>query len=257
VHAPLQATREDYEAVGDIEPHRLRVYAAMIRALDRSVGRIHDALEAEGLADNTIVIFSSDNGGAGYLGLPKVNAPFRGWKVTNFEGGLRVPLFIKWPEQIEAGQKVGTPVAHIDLLPTLAAATGSALPKDVEIDGENLMPLATHSFGGVSADEWRRETLFWQSGHYRVVRHGDWKLQVSEHPAKTWLYNLAIDPTEQHNLSAQAPEKLAELQALLANHQANATRQPLYPYQSEMGVAVDKTLAEKFEEGDEYIFWPN
>ena len=119
------------------------------------------------------------------------------------------------------------------------------------------MPLATHSFGGVSADEWRRETLFWQSGHYRVVRHGNWKLQVSEHPAKTWLYNLVIDPTEQHNLSAQAPEKLAELQALLANHQANATRQPLYPYQSEMGVAVDKTLAEKFEEGDEYIFWPN
>ena len=257
VHAPLQATREDYEAVGNIKPHRLRVYAAMIRALDRSVARINDTLEAEGLADNTIVIFSSDNGGAGYLGLPKVNAPFRGWKVTNFEGGLRVPLFIKWPEQIEAGQKVGTPVAHIDLLPTLAAATGSALPKDVEIDGENLMPLATHSFGGVSADEWRRETLFWQSGHYRVVRHGDWKLQVSEHPAKTWLYNLAIDPTEQHNLSAQAPEKLAELQALLANHQANATRQPLYPYQGEMGVAVDKTLAEKFEEGDEYIFWPN
>ena len=257
VHAPLQATREDYEAVGDIEPHRLRVYAAMIRALDRSVARVHDALEAEGLADNTIVIFSSDNGGAGYLGLPKVNAPFRGWKVTNFEGGLRVPLFIKWPEQIEAGQKVGTPVAHIDLLPTLAAATGSALPKDVEIDGENLMPLATHSFDGVSADEWRRETLFWQSGHYRVVRHGDWKLQVSEHPAKTWLYNLAIDPTEQHNLSAQAPEKLAELQALLANHQANATRGSLYPYQGEMGVAVDKTLAEKFEEGDAYIFWPN
>ena len=257
VHAPLQATREDYEAVGDIKPHRLRVYAAMIRALDRSVARISETLAAEGVADNTIVVFSSDNGGAGYLGLPDVNAPFRGWKVTNFEGGLRVPLFIKWPGQIEAGQKVATPVAHIDLLPTLAAATGSALPKDVEIDGENLMPLATHSFAGVSADEWNRETLFWQSGHYRVVRHGDWKLQVSENPAKTWLYNLSIDPTEQNNLSDEAPGKLAELQALLVNHQATATRQPLYPYQSEMGVAVDKTLAEKFEEGDEYIFWPN
>lgn len=76
-------------------------------------------------------------------------------------------------------------------------------------------------------------------------------------PAKTWLFNLAVDPTEQNNLSAEAPEKLAELQGLLANHRATAPRQPLYPYQGEMGVAVDKTLAEQFEEGDEYIFWPN
>ena len=72
VHTPLQATREDYEAVGDIKPHRLRVYAAMIRALDRSVGRINAALEEEGLADNTVVLFTSDNGGPGYLGLPDV-----------------------------------------------------------------------------------------------------------------------------------------------------------------------------------------
>ena len=92
-HTPLQATVEDYEAVGDIEPHRLRVYAAMIRALDRSVGRITEALDKEGLAENTIIMFSSDNGGPGYVGLPDINAPFRGWKLTNFEGGLRVPIF--------------------------------------------------------------------------------------------------------------------------------------------------------------------
>ena len=95
IHTPLQATREDYEAVGDIKPHRLRVYAAMMRALDRSVGQINDTLIEEGLADNTIVVFSSDNGGAGYIGLPGVNQPFRGWKLTNFEGGLRVPMFVK------------------------------------------------------------------------------------------------------------------------------------------------------------------
>ncbi len=85
VHTPLQATREDYEAVGNIQPHRLRVYAAMIRALDRSVGRINDALEKAGLADNTIVLFTSDNGGPGYLGLPDINRPFRGWKISQFE----------------------------------------------------------------------------------------------------------------------------------------------------------------------------
>ena len=110
VHTPLQATREDYEAVGDIKPHRLRVYAAMIRALDRSVSRITAALEAEGLSDNTIVMFSSDNGAPGYIGLEDVNAPYRGWKLTNFEGGLRVPLFVKWPAAISAGTRVNTPL---------------------------------------------------------------------------------------------------------------------------------------------------
>ncbi|GIR71678.1 MAG: hypothetical protein CM15mP74_29290 [Halieaceae bacterium] len=104
IHTPLQATRADYEAVGDIQPHRLRVYAAMTRALDRSVGRVMAALEEEGLADNTIVVFTSDNGGAGYVGLAEVNAPYRGWKITYFEGGIRVPLFVKWPAQIAAGQ---------------------------------------------------------------------------------------------------------------------------------------------------------
>ncbi|MEL6664239.1 MAG: sulfatase-like hydrolase/transferase, partial [Pseudomonadota bacterium] len=102
-HTPLQATREDYEAVGDIEPHRHRVYAAMIRAVDRSVGRVMDKLEAEGLADNTIIVFSSDNGAAGYIGLPEVNDPYRGWKITLFEGGIRVPTFMKWPGRIAPG----------------------------------------------------------------------------------------------------------------------------------------------------------
>jgi arylsulfatase A-like enzyme len=78
VHTPLQATQEDYDAVGDIQPERLRVYAAMVRALDRSVGRIMDKLEEEGLSDNTVIVFTSDNGGAGYIGLPEVNAPYRG-----------------------------------------------------------------------------------------------------------------------------------------------------------------------------------
>ncbi len=105
-HTPLQATREDYEAVGDIKPHRKRVYAGMIRALDRSVRRILDTLEAEGLSDNTIVAFTSDNGGPGYIGIADVNSPFRGWKITNFEGvygclcllngRLKSPLALQW-----------------------------------------------------------------------------------------------------------------------------------------------------------------
>ncbi|MFT5711317.1 MAG: arylsulfatase A-like enzyme [Halioglobus sp.] len=251
-HTPLQATREDYEAVGDIKPHHLRVYAAMVRAVDRSVGRIMATLEEEGLAENTLVIFSSDNGGPGYIGLPDVNAPYRGWKLTNFEGGLRVPIFIKWPAHIAPGARIETPVAHIDLMPTVMAAVQAENPQGVVIDGLDLLPLAT----GEGAENWSRETLFWQSGYYRAVRHGDWKLQVSERPNKNWLYNLAEDPTEKINLAAARPHKLAQLESLLDAHRASA-RKPLYPYVVEMPVAIDKTLVEHFNQGDEYIYWPN
>ena len=254
-HTPLQATREDYEAVGDIQPHRKRVYAAMIRALDRSVGRVMDALEEEGLADNTIVMFTSDNGGPGYIGIPEVNRPFRGWKITMFEGGIRVPMFVKWPARIAPGTTVDTPVAHIDVMPTLAAAAGAPQPEGVEIDGVDILPLTADQGG----ENWNRETLFWQNGHYQVVRHGDWKLQVNDRPTdglQKWLYNLAQDPTEHNNLVASHPDKLEELSALLAAHQASS-RGPMYAPTTQLPVMVDKTLAEKFTQGDEYIYTPN
>jgi uncharacterized sulfatase len=227
----------------------------MIRAVDRSVSRILDTLEEEGIADNTVVVFTSDNGGAGYIGIPDVNSPFRGWKITMFEGGLRVPMFVKWPARIAAGTSVNTPVAHIDMMPTLASAAGAPPPEGVAIDGVDLLPLAT----GEGADNWNRETLFWQNGHYQVVRHGDWKLQVNDRPTdgmQKWLYDLAEDPTEQNNLASSRPRKLEELEALLASHQA-VSRGPLYESVVQMPVMVDKTLAERFEEGDEYVYTPN
>ena len=251
-HTPLQATREDYEAVGDIKPHRLRVYAAMIRAIDRSIGRISQTLKEEGLSENTIVVFSSDNGGAGYVGMPGLNEPFRGWKLTNFEGGLRAPMFIKWSGELAPGTRVENPVAHIDLMPTLAAAAGAKIPEGLKLDGLDILPLATGGAGIV----WDRKTLFWQSGYYHAVRHEDWKLQTSENPQKAWLFNLAEDPNEQNNLADLEPEKLSELKALIAKHKASA-RDPLYPSVVEMPVAVDKTLAEQFVDGDEYVYWPN
>ena len=254
IHTPLQATRADYEAVGDIKPHRLRVYAAMTRALDRSVGRVMAALEEEGLAENTIVIFTSDNGGAGYVGLADVNAPYRGLKITHFEGGIRVPMFVKWPARIAAGQAIDTPVAHIDVMPTLLAAVEQPLPEDRDIDGENLLPLMSQ---GVAAQtEWSRQTLFWSSGHNRIVRHGDWKLQIAARPEKQWLFNLAEDPTEQVNLAGARPDKLSELMALLNAHAANS-RAPLYEPEIEGAVAIDKHLALPFEPGDEWVSVPN
>lgn len=252
VHTPLQATKADYEAVGDIEPHRLRVYAAMLRAIDRSVGRVMDKLEQEGLAENTIIILSSDNGGAGYLGLPEVNTPYRGWKITLFEGGIRVPVFIKWPQRIAPGTTIDTPVAHIDLMPTMAAGAGAPLPEGVIIDGHNLMPLADGT-GEISREN---DAIFWNAGHYKVVRAGDWKLQVNDRIDYDWLFNLAEDPTEQVNLAEARPDKLVELKAILDAHHADRVP-PLYVSASESPIMIDKTLAERFEDGDEYIYWPN
>lgn len=251
-HTPLQATQEDYDAVGDIEPHRLRVYAAMIRAVDRSVGRVMDKLEAEGLADNTIIVLSSDNGGAGYIGYPDVNAPFRGWKITLFEGGIRVPMFIKWPQRIAPGTVVDTPVAHIDLLPTLAAAAGAELPTDRIIDGQNILPAAT----GEGEIQRPNDAIYWSSGSYRVVRAGDWKLQVDGAQEKSWLFDLSVDPTEQNNLAQSHPEKRAELSALLDAHHAGSVG-PLYAHKIASPIAIDRTPVEAAKDGDEYIIWPN
>jgi len=251
-HTPLQATKADYDALSHIKQHRLRVYAAMIRALDRSVGRIMQKLEDEGLADNTMIVLSSDNGGAGYIGLPEVNAPYRGWKITLFEGGIKVPLFVKWPGQITPGTRVETPVAHIDVMPTMVGAAGADLPEGVTIDGLNLLPLARGT-GSISRPD---DALFWQAGHYRVVRAGNWKLQVNGRLNKSWLFDLGTDPTEQVNLAAARPDKLAELQALLQAHHRGRTP-PLYPSVTDTPVMIDKTLAEQFEPGDEFVYVAN
>ncbi|OHC31678.1 MAG: sulfatase, partial [Pseudomonadales bacterium RIFCSPLOWO2_12_59_9] len=110
VHTPMQAAKADYDALSNIVDHTERVHAAMVRAIDRSVGKVLQALRDEGLENNTIVIFTSDNGGPGYVGLPQLNKPFRGWKLTQFEGGLRVPFVAQWPGHIPAGSRYQQPV---------------------------------------------------------------------------------------------------------------------------------------------------
>ncbi|WP_299193606.1 sulfatase-like hydrolase/transferase [uncultured Erythrobacter sp.] len=249
-HTPLQATREDYEAVGDIQPHRLRVYAAMIRALDRSVGEILDKLEEEGLADNTVVIFTSDNGGAGYIGLPQVNAPYRGWKLSLFEGGVRVPFMMRWPAGLPAGRTVEQPVTHIDIFRTIASITKAGLPERA-IDGVDLLPIASGTGPLLREDE----AIYWQSGPYWAVRAGDWKFQIDQKQDKNWLFNLADDPTEQVNLVEQEPQVAARLLDLLEAHHEGRTL--LYPSSTSMPVMIDKSLADQYEEGDELIYWAN
>jgi len=253
-HTPLQATKEDYDALSHIELHRERVYAAMIRALDRGVGQVLDALRDHGLEENTLVIFTSDNGGAGYIGLPDVNAPYRGWKMTLFEGGIRVPYFIRWPAKIPAGTTVSQPVHHFDVFATAAAASGASVPTDRKIDGVDLLPFATGEAQGVTHDR-----LFWRSGASQTALVEGWKLNVSSPTgaeSRKWLFDLRADPTEREDLSAKRPEKLAELEAALDAH--NAEQAPsMWPSSGSMGINLDKDLSIPDAPEDEYVYWTN
>ena len=251
IHTPLQALKSDYDALPASMSHRERVYGAMVVSIDRSVGRIMAALKAQGLDENTLVVFTSDNGAPGYIGLPDVNKPYRGFKLTLFEGGVRVPYLARWPGHLPAGVQYPNPVSSIDLLPTIAAATGAELPKDRIIDGVNLLPHLTSAQAAAP-----HEALFWRDGSYEMVMAGGWKLQQAERPAKTWLFHLDEDPTEQHNLADKNPEKMAELKALLTAH--NAEMKPaLWPSFVEFPVMVDKTLDQPEAPDDEYVYWQN
>jgi len=251
-HTPLQATRADYEALSHIEDHRLRVYAAMIRALDRGVGQVLDALRDNGLEENTLVFFSSDNGAPNYIGLPDVNRPFRGWKITFFEGGIHVPYFLKWPARLPAGTRYEQPVHGFDIFSTAAAAAGVPLPDDRVIDGVDLVPWVTGQREGVPHDR-----LFWRTGHYRVALVDGWKLQLNARaPSAPWLFDLRNDPTEQENVAARHPERVAALQRALEEHEASQ-QPPAWPASAEMPVNVDKTLLEADAPDDEYVYWPN
>ena len=235
-HTPLQATREDYDALPQIADHRLRTYAAMIRGLDRGVGRVLQTLQEQGLDKDS---------------LEEINRPFRGWKQTFFEGGIRGPLFMRWPGKIPTATTYRSPVSHFDIFATAAAAANAATPKDRKIDGADLIPYVEGRKTGRPHD-----LLFWRTGPYRVVRSGDWKLQVTERPAKDWLYDLSNDPTERRNLAVERPEKVAELKRDLARHDAEQAK-PLWPELGQSPVMLDHSLILTQTEVDEYVYWGN
>jgi arylsulfatase A-like enzyme len=252
IHNPLQALKADYNALAHIEDHHLRVYAAMIRSLDRSVARITQALEDTGLSENTLVIFTSDNGGASYIGLPDVNKPYRGWKLTHFEGGTHVPFMARWPARIQPGSRVDKPVHHVDLLQTMANAAGAQVPGDRTLDGIDLLPHARGEATGNTHD-----TLFWREGYHQSVLHRGWKLIRTDLPDhKRWLFHLAEDPNEQHNLAGQMPDRVAALEALLEAHN-EAQAQPTWPSVVQSPQLIDKHGGEVYAPGDDYIYWPN
>jgi arylsulfatase A-like enzyme len=250
-HTPLQAWKPDYDALSAIPDQRTRVYAAMVRALDRGVGRVMAELKAQGIDDNTLVIFTSDNGGAHYIGLPDINKPYRGWKATFFEGGTHVPFMMRWPGHIAPGTAFAAPVSHFDIFATAGAVAGATLPPDRAIDGVDLMPFVTGTATGRP-----HQTLFWRSGAYKVVLDGDWKLQQLELPHQRLLYDLKDDPAEHHDLAAANPAKVAALAALLAQHDREQMP-PAWPALIHSPIPIDRPLGTPPVPGEAYVYWSN
>ena len=185
-------------------------YAAMVESVDTGVGRIMNTLDQMGLAERTLVIFTSDNGGL--LGATN-NAPLRSGKGYPYEGGIREPLIVRWPHQVPAGSTCDEPVLSVDFLPTICHAAGVAPPADRPIDGRSLMPL----WRGRATLE--RDAIFWHFPHYRgkdvvpysIIRAGDWKL-IRRYEGNVYeLFNLRADIGEMNDLSASMPEKVRDL----------------------------------------------
>jgi arylsulfatase A-like enzyme len=222
VHSPLQAKPdlvEHYRAkpVPPDDGQNHPPYAAMVHSVDDAMGRILSTLEALGLADNTLVFFTSDNGGATHFRATD-NRPLRSGKGRPYEGGIRVPLIVRWPGRIRSGTTSDTPVSTIDLLPTICSAAGAPLPPGVQIDGVGLMPLLERS-GSIE-----REALFWHFPHYwwggrltpySVARVGDWKLIRWYGGGADELYDLSADLGETRDLAAEMPQKTRELSSRL------------------------------------------
>ena len=250
-HNPLQSLRKDYEKHSHMENHTLQVYAGMIEALDRSIGKILSALEKNGLTENTLIIFTSDNGGAGYIGLDNINKPYRGWKLTHFEGGMHIPFFAKWPAKIKKGMKYDKRIHHTDIFSTILGAANIEHPKEITIDGVNLIPFLNDEKIGEP-----HETLYWKNVTYQAIIHDNWKLMRSKYPKeKEYLYNLGKDPYEQNNLAMSEPEIKSLLHEKLNTH-IESMPEPSWPQSVFMPVVIDRPQTE-YKEGDELIYWPN
>ncbi len=235
VHSPYQAKRKliahfrSQEASGG---HFDPTYAAMIASVDQSVGRVVRLLDELKLSDNTLVIFSSDNGGVGgyeRAGIPMRgitdNAPLRGGKGMLYEGGIRVPYIFRWPGKIAAGTTCDEPINSVDLFPTLVELAGGKPPEGQPLDGVSYLSLLTSD----KTAKLSRDAIYWHFPGYLgakndtwrttpvgALRAGDWKLLEFFEDGRLELYNLRDDVGEAHDLAQKEPEKTRQLQKQLA-----------------------------------------
>ncbi|MFP6662826.1 MAG: sulfatase-like hydrolase/transferase [Deltaproteobacteria bacterium] len=216
------------------------MYAAVVDAMDQAIGRVLDTLDDEKIADNTIVLFLSDNGGAAYASGGADNVPLRGGKGDTFEGGIRVVSLLRWPAKLPAGSSFESIMSVMDVFPTLAAAAGVPMKTEKKLDGRNLWP-AIEAGKPVSRDDY----LFFASetpirGHFNLTAfNDDWKLvqeiqqgllsaDVTNH-----LFRIQIDPNEENNLASLYPDRVEEMAHAIHRwrllHPASGQRAELVP----------------------------
>ena len=213
---PLQGRAdlvEKYSQLGKRHAH----YAAMVAGVDESIGTLMGVLDELGLSQDTLVIFTSDNGG--YAGATWC-APLKGAKGSFYEGGIRVPLLIKWPGVVKPGTTSSAPVTSVDYFPTISEVTGLDLPNDRAIDGLSLVK-HLRSQGKQKLD---RDAIYWHFPHYRhnpgpysIIREGDWKL-IKFYEGPMELFDLKNDLGEARNLASAMPGKVRELEGRLLGH---------------------------------------
>jgi arylsulfatase A-like enzyme len=216
VHAPHQVPAQYTQPYEKLKGTR-RLYAGMLSAMDEAVGQIAAALEETGRRGNTMIIFSSDNGGPN-PGKVTDNGPLRAGKGTLYEGGIRVCAFAAWPGRIPAGQRIKEPLSIADWYPTLIKLVGGSLEQKLPLDGRDILPLLA------KGEKPARDALFLagtQEGR-AALRAGDWKLIGGKGDAKPELYNLATDPGERNNRAAAESDKLKELRTQLEASLADA-----------------------------------
>ncbi len=221
VHTPIQGKKNLIDKYKAKKPTNQKnpTYAAMVESVDDAVGKICSVLDELNLAERTVVIFTSDNGGL--LGVTN-NAPLRAGKGSPYEGGIREPLIVRWPKVIKPGTVSHEPVTSVDYFPTICEAAGVPLPRDRAIDGVSIVKHLKSN--GTKSPE--REAIFWHFPHYRahgnivpysIIRAGDWKL-IKRYEGKTFeLFNLKADLSEKNDLSQQLPKKVKELDAKLSD----------------------------------------
>jgi arylsulfatase A-like enzyme len=209
VHAPLQAPKKYLDRFPKITDEKRKTFAAMMSAMDDAIGRVLAKIRADGQEENTLIFFIADNGGP-TASTTSHNGPLRGFKMTTFEGGPRVPFLAQWKGKIPAGKTYDLPVMNLDVLPTAIIAAGGKPEASWQLDGVDLMPYLT---GNQTARP--HQTLYWRYGPQWAVRDGDMKLVVSKGGSGSpELYNLATDIGESKDLAAAEPAKVKELQAL-------------------------------------------
>jgi arylsulfatase A-like enzyme len=239
VHSPMHALDSDQDRFPDVTEENRRIYDGMLLAMDRSIGRVLKRLDRHGIAGNTIVIFLNDNGGGesteryGWHSRNYANnLPLRGYKFDLFEGGVRVPMIVRWPGQVPAGKVYGKMVSSTDVYPTLLAAAGLQLPRGQSTDGVDLLPFINGK-NKSKPHEW----LCWQNRswlprkkggfvtptpkvHNSAIRKGNWKLvRLNEKigsgtPPPAWqLYDLEKDIGERKNVADQNEDVVNELNA--------------------------------------------